>query len=104
MTTIRYAALMLAALTLACIFLTPPSPATVILAGFLLALLGVLRWALHEKETDMTSPLESARRRLSFARTAVINAEEALTAALRRRDDAEQELYRAEEEDQGGAA
>ena len=50
MTTIRYAALMLAALTLACILLTPPSPATVILAGFLLAVLGVLRWALHEKE------------------------------------------------------
>ncbi|WP_187250425.1 hypothetical protein [Microbacterium sp. 4-7] len=48
--------------------------------------------------------VDSARNRLAAARTAVIRAEEALTAAIRRRDEAEEALYRAEEEDLGGAA
>jgi hypothetical protein len=50
------------------------------------------------------SSLDAARDRLSAARSAVIRAEEALTNAIRRRDEAEAELYRAEEQDLGGAA
>lgn len=56
------------------------------------------------KAPDMASDLDTARHRLSIARTDVINAEDALSAALRRRDAAEEALYRAEEEDLGGAA
>lgn len=48
--------------------------------------------------------IDTARERLSAARSAVIRAEEALTNAIRRRDEAEQALYRVEEEDLGGAA
>lgn len=50
------------------------------------------------------SALDIARERLSAARTAVIEAEDALTAAINRRDVAEEEMYRAEEADLGGAA
>jgi len=46
----------------------------------------------------MTS-IDAARARLSAARSAVIEAEDALTAAINRRDVAEEELYRAEEKD-----
>lgn len=52
----------------------------------------------------MTSTLDAARERLSSARSAVIRAEEVLDEALRRRDEAEEALYRAEEQDLGGAA
>jgi len=52
----------------------------------------------------MTSTLDAARVRLSSARSAVIRAEEALDNAIRRRDEAEEALYRAEAEDLGGAA
>ncbi|MEW2459849.1 hypothetical protein [Microbacterium sp. K41] len=50
------------------------------------------------------STIDTARDRLSAARSAVIRAEEALSNAIRRRDDAEEALYRAEEQDLGGAA
>ncbi|MDR6867647.1 hypothetical protein J2Y69_002251 [Microbacterium resistens] len=48
--------------------------------------------------------VDTARYRLSAARSAVIRAEGELAAAIRRRDEAEEALYRAEEEDLGGAA
>lgn len=47
------------------------------------------------------SALDAARERLAAARSAVIRAEEALTNAIRRRDEAEEALYRAEEADLG---
>lgn len=50
------------------------------------------------------SALDIARERLSAARSAVIRAEAGLDNAIRRRDEAEEALYRAEEEDLGGAA
>lgn len=49
MTTIRYAASLLAAITLWCLSQTPNSPATVILAGFFLALFGVVAWTCRER-------------------------------------------------------
>ncbi|VHM07469.1 Uncharacterised protein [Streptococcus pyogenes] len=52
----------------------------------------------------MATSLDVARARLAAARSAVIEAEEALNAALHRRDQAEESLYRAEEQDLGGAA
>lgn len=46
--------------------------------------------------------IDEARIRLALARTEVIRAEGALTAAIKRRDAAEEALYRAEEEDLEG--
>ena len=48
--------------------------------------------------------IDAARDRLSAARSAVIRAEEALSNAIRRRDEAEEALYRVEENDLGGGA
>ena len=47
------------------------------------------------------SKLDIARERLAAARRGVILAEESLDAAVRRRDEAEEALYRAEEDDLG---
>lgn len=48
MIVLRYAAFMLAAITLGCLTSIPNSPATVILAGFFLTCFGVLCWTCRE--------------------------------------------------------
>lgn len=44
MIAIRYAAFLLSAITLGCLWCIPNSPATVILAGFFLICFGVVCW------------------------------------------------------------
>lgn len=45
---LRYAAFILAALTLGCLTVTPNSPATVILAGLFLTLFAVVAWTCRD--------------------------------------------------------
>lgn len=49
------------------------------------------------------SALDAARERLAAARSAVIRAEAGLDSAIRRREQAKEALYRAEDEDLGAA-
>lgn len=48
MTTLRYAAFLLAALSLGCITFTPNSPATIILAGLFICFFTVVVWTCRE--------------------------------------------------------
>lgn len=53
MITLRYAAFLLATITLGCLACIPNSPATVILAGFFLICFGVVAWTCREpRRTD----------------------------------------------------
>ena len=52
MTTIRYAAFVLAAITLWGLTTTPNSPATILLAGLFFTLLCIVAWTCRERRTD----------------------------------------------------
>lgn len=113
MIVLRWVAILWAVICLVGLVFAPHGwPSTLLLAVFVSLFLFIC-WTFgafarsdpnFRKDTGMTSSLDVARARLSAARSAVIDAEEALTAALHRRDQAEESLYRAEEQDLGGAA
>lgn len=110
---LRWVAILWAVICLVALFFAPHGlPSTLLVAVFATLFLFIC-WTFgafarsdpnSRKDPAMATDLDTARHRLSIARTDVINAEDALTAALRRRDAAEEALYRAEAQDLGGAA
>lgn len=112
MIALRWAAILWAVICLICLSFAPHGwPSTLILLA-LVALIFFICWTFGDyaqsdpnsrKDPDMATNLDAARNRLAAARSAVIEAEEALDEAISRRDRAERDLYRAEEQE-GNAA
>ncbi|WP_341935306.1 MptD family putative ECF transporter S component [Microbacterium sp. LWO14-1.2] len=112
MITLRWAAVLWAVICLVGLFFAPHGWPSAVLALVFAALCGFILWTFGDyarsdpnsrKDPDMATNLDAARNRLAAARSAVIEAEEALDEAIARRDRAERDLYRAEEQE-GNAA
>lgn len=110
---LRWVAILWAVICLVALFFAPHGLPSTLLAAVFAALFLFICWTFgafarsdpnSRKDPDMATDLDAARNRLAAARSAVIRAEDSLANAIRRRDEAEEALYRAEEQDLGGAA